>query len=217
MKTSKLIRTALLALALGSAIVASTQSTQPGHYGIFSGQSDIGIGFPGSVSFDPYTGILKIIGGGSDIWGAADSFHLAWVPFAGDAAISADVEFPKQSPSPNTKAVLMFRQSLDPDSAYADVAIHADGHVTLQYREKAGAQTADIAAPSVPTKRVRIERRGNVFTAAIQAEDGKMIPFASYTVPLTGKVYLGIGVCAHDVKSAVTLRFSNVTIDRLGN
>jgi TolB protein len=217
MISSRLFTTIVSGLALGSAIMVTSQPTQPGHYGLFSGQSDIGIGYPGDVTYNPYTGVFQVTGGGADIWGTADAFHLAWVKFQVDAALSADIEFPAQVPSPLAKAVLIFRQSLDPASAYADVAIHADGHITLQYREKAAGPTADATSPLHNSKRLRIERRGDVFTALAQADDGKMIPFSTYTVPMSGPVYIGIGSCPHDVKSTINIRFSNVTIERLNN
>jgi TolB protein len=217
MTRSRFIAFVFSVLALVSANVLTAQPTQPGSYGLFSGSSSIGIGFPGSVTFDRYSGVFKVIGGGADMWGTADAFHLAWVKLQGDYAISADVEFPDKVPSPLAKAVLIFRQSLDPGSAYADVAIHADGHITLQYREKTGGETADVISPLHGSKRIRIERRGDTFTASAQAEDGKMIPFAKYAVPLTGPVFMGIGACPHDVKSIVSIRFSNVVIERLGN
>jgi TolB protein len=217
MTRSRLIAFVFSALALVSANLLTAQPTQPGHYGIFSGSTSIGIGFPGSVGFDFYTGVFKVTGGGADMWGTSDAFHMAWVKLQGDYSISADIEFPDKVPSPLAKAVLIFRQSLDPNSAYADVAIHADGHITLQYREKTGGETADVVSPLHGSKRIRIERRGDVFTASALSEDGKMIPFSTYTLPMTGPIYAGIGACPHDVKSTVTIRFSNVVINRLGN
>ena len=216
MTRSRLLASVLFALALGSAIVAVTQPTQPGHYGIFSGSSSIGIGFPGNVVFEPFTGVFRVTGGGADMWGSSDAFHLAWVKLQGDASIAADVEFPDKSPQPLAKAVLIFRQSLDPDSAYADVAMHADGHITLQWRDKAGDVTADTTSPVGHSRRIRIERHGDVFTASFQSEDNKMIPFATHTVSMTGPVYVGIGVCPHDVKNTITVRFTQVAINRPG-
>ena len=73
------------------------------------------------------------------MWGAADAFHMSWVRISGDVTLTADVRFPPEGGAiPLKKAVLIVRQSLDPDSAYADVAIHGDGHITLQYRETKG-------------------------------------------------------------------------------
>lgn len=216
MRRSRLIAILFSALALAPAITVSAQAVQPGHYGIFDGSTDVGIEFPGSTTFNPYTGVLRNIGGGADIWGAADTFHLAWVKLKGDASISADIEFSDKAPSPLAKAVLMFRQNLDPDSPYADVAIHADGHITLQYREKKGGETADVVSPLAGSKRIRIERHGDVFTASAQAEDGKMIPFARYTIPLTDPVFVGVGSCAHDIKKTVTINFSHIEVEHFG-
>lgn len=217
MKLSRLIALSLSALTLGTAIVVMSQAIQPGRYGIFDGSSDIGITFPGSATFNPYNSHLRVIGGGADMWGAKDGFHLTWVKLKGDAVLSADVDFPRKVSEPNAKAVLIFRQSLDPDSPYADVAIHYDGHITLQYRDKKGGDTADQVSPISGAKRIRIERHGDVFTASAQAEDGKMIPFARYTVPMTNPVFVGVGACSHDVKNTVIVDFANISIERLGN
>ena len=66
------------------------------------------------------------------------------------------------------KAALMVRQSLDPDSAYADVAVHGDGLTSLQYRATAAAITQEVPQAAkwdlnAPV-RIRIERRGDRFT-----------------------------------------------------
>jgi len=148
------------------------------------------------------------------MWGAADAFHFSWVKLSGDVALTADVQFPPGPLAPLEKAVLIFRQSLDPGSAYADVAIHADGHITLQFRSTAGGQTADVTAAQHGVMRLRIERAGNGFTASTASADGKFTAFSTQTVNMSGPVYAGIGVCAHDAQGLATVSFSNVTIDR---
>ena len=62
----------------------------------------------------------------------------------------------------------MIRQSLDADSAYADIAFHGNGEIAAQWRLAAGDVTGDVMRPDFldtgsPT-RIRIERRGNRFT-----------------------------------------------------
>ena len=123
----------------------------------------------------------------------------------------ADDDVPAQ---PLAKAVLIVRQSLDPASAYADVAIHADGHITLQWREKSGDPTKDLTATEHKSTTLRLERKGDVFTAYAQKPDGTLDPFASYTVPMTGEVYVGLGVCPHDAEGLATATFSNVKIEQ---
>src|SRR5438034_8242660 len=57
------------------------------------------------------------------------------------------------------KAVLMVRQTLDADSAYADVALHANGLTSLQYREEKGAATHEIQANEIGRASCREECR----------------------------------------------------------
>ena len=202
-----------LALYLALAATASAQST----HGLFTGSSDIGKTKPGASVYDPASQSYRVTGGGADMWFAADDFHLTWVKLSGDVALTADVAFTPQPAQPLAKAVLIVRQSLDPASAYADVAIHADGHITLQWREKSGDPTKDLTAPEHKSTTLRLERKGDVFTAYAQKPDGTMDPFASYIVPMTGDVYVGLGVCPHDAEGLATATFSNVKIEQPKN
>ena len=93
-----------------------------------------------------------------------------------------------------------------------DVAIHADGHITLQWREKSGDPTKDLTATEHKSTTLRLERKGDVFTAYAQKPDGTLDPFASYIVPMTGDVYVGLGVCPHDAEGLATATFSKVTV-----
>ena len=69
----------------------------------------------------------------------------------------------------------MVRQSLDPDSAYVDVAVHGSGLTSLQYRPTAGADTTQIVAPILNPNVIQLERKGNKFTMQV-AWDGQ--PFS---------------------------------------
>src|SRR5437899_8931122 len=71
------------------------------------------------------------------------------------------VQLPPRSPLfPYTT---LFR-SLDADSAYADVALHANGLTSLQYREEKGAATHEIQANVSAPKRLRIVKHGAYFS-----------------------------------------------------
>ena len=203
----------LLVLAFAVSGVVVAQQAAGGPRGIFSGSSDIGKTRAGSSTYEPTGGVYRVIGGGADMWGDADAFHFSWVRLAGDATLTADVQFAKGGHAPLEKAVLIFRQSLDPASPYADVAIHADGHITLQYRAAAGGKTEDVTATEHGSTRLRIERSGNKFTAFTGASDGKLTAFSSTTIALGDPVYVGIGVCSHNAESLTTAEFSNVTIE----
>jgi TolB protein len=95
------------------------------------------------------------------------------------------------------KAVLMIRQSLDPGSAYADVAIHGDGEINLQFRAVAGGKTNDTLSNQHGSTRLRIERKRNQFRASVGEHGGMLVPVSPVTVVMRDPVYLGIGVCPH--------------------
>ena len=116
---------------------------------------------PGSVNFDPATGEYLIAGGGENMWFTNDAFHFVWVKMSGDLSLAADIKFSGTNGNPHRKACLIIRQSLDPDSAYADVAVHGVGLTALQYRETAGDTTREIQSDVSGPARVGIEKRGD--------------------------------------------------------
>ena len=202
----------LFALTLAVSGEAVAQHSAGGPHGLFSGSTDIGKTQPGSNVYDAASKTYRVTGGGADMWGAADDFRLSWTKVSGDAMLSADIKFGPGEHAKLEKAVLIFRQSLEPGSAYADNAIHADGHITLQYRTSTGAKTDDITAAEHTSQRLRIERSGNKFTAYTGSADGKWTSFASSTVEMQDPVYVGLGVCSHNTDGVTTANFSNVTI-----
>lgn len=180
--------------------VAAARPVHQHGVGIFSGSTDIGPAVKGATAYGAASETYQITGGGADLWGAADAFHFDWKMWDGDGALQADVAFPAGTHPPNEKAVLMFRQSLDPGSTYADVAIHADGHITLQWRAVQGGATDDIEADAHGSKTLRIERHGDVYGAFATGPDGKLTQFASAVIAMHDPLYVGVGVCAHDAQ-----------------
>jgi TolB protein len=203
-----------LAVALlVSGFVAASQSVH-GKVGIFTNSTDVGKTLPGSTVFDRATGSYRVTGGGADMWGSEDAFHFSWVKLSGDATLTADVQFPADVSVPLEKGVLIFRQSLDPASAYADIAIHGDGHTTIQWRTVAGGKTEDVEAPLHGPAHLRIERKGNLFTTSVGPAGGPLTAFSSTTVVMDGPVYVGIGFCSHNADGLSSATFSNVSIEK---
>jgi len=203
--------------------------------GIFENHSDVGaVLHPGSTTFDSAKNTYTVRGNGENLWASADAFQFAWKKMSGDVEITADVQFANLTGNEHKKAVLMFRQSLDADSVYADVALHASGLTSLQYRDQKGATTSEVESRvnnhgqlefvSGPNKypvdytgaRLKLTRRGAYVSLSIGAMglnatyDGESIPIA-----LTGDFYVGIGVCSHDKDVVEEANFSNVEIKNL--
>lgn len=182
--------------------------------GIFTGSTDVGTTREGSTVYISSRGEYHVKGGGADIWGTADDFHFSWVQLSGDVDLTADVRFPASSPERLRKAVLMVRQSLDPGSPYADVAIHGDGHINLQFRTVSGGKTDDTLSTEHGSTRLRIERRGNQFTAFAGEAGGALVPGSPVAVIMQDLVYVGIGVCAHNSNAVEEAIFSNVNLEQ---
>lgn len=93
--------------------------------GVFENQGDVGLTKrAGSASFAVGPDAYTVTGGGANMWFTNDAFHFVWKQVAGDATLAADISFPDEGGDPHRKACLLVRQSLAPDSAYADAAVH---------------------------------------------------------------------------------------------
>ena len=200
--------------ALSSGLLSSSllraQTNQPAR-DLFAHSTDIGKAQAGETHLVPESQSYRVLGGGADVWGNADDLRLVWTRFSGDGSLTADVQVAQPGRSANAKGMLMFRQSLDPGSPYADVAIHADGHITLQWRATVGGPTMDTVLSQHGTTRLRIARTGNRFTASIGPGDVDDAP--SITIPLENTVYVGLGVCSHDTAALQVVTFSDVKLE----
>lgn len=214
-----MIRSRLLSMfvLLSSLLVVSrvpgwTQNTKTG-LGIFENHADVGtVLHPGSVEYDPATRSYTISGSGENMWFATDAFQFAWKKISGDVTLTADISFLTKTGNEHKKAVLMLRQSLDADSVYADVALHASGLTSLQYRDEKGVLTREIQSNVSVPKRLRIAKRGEYVYMAL-ATEGEPQPAGGWLrIPLQGAFYVGLGVCSHDKDVVEQAVFSNVQL-----
>ena len=147
--------------------------------GLFEGHSEVGKpGKAGSVAFDPATQAYVVAGGGANMWGTNDDFHFVWKRLSGNVSLAADIEgLGPSNGDPHRKACLLIRQSLSPDSAYVDVAVHGSGLTSLQWREQAGGLTHEVQANVSGPARVGLERQGEVFFMTLAPEGGRLAKF----------------------------------------
>ena len=202
-----------VALMIGAAIQPSWLcGAEPA--GLFEDHGDVGVNpRKGSVEFDAAASTYKITGGGANMWADVDAFHFVWKKISGDVTLTADVELLGKGAVAHRKAGVIIRQSLDANSAYADAIVHGDGSASLQYRTAAGEQTKQVESPLKGAMRLRIERRGDQFTMYAGDPQGKLTASGPVTVKLSGAVYVGLAVCAHDAGVLETAVFSNVRME----
>ncbi len=182
--------------------------------GVFSNHCDVGdTALPGSATYDPATGDYTISGGGANMWFTNDAFHFIWVKMSGDFTLAANIKFLGTSMQPHRKACLLIRQSLAPDSAYADVAFHGIGMTALQSRESTGDTTREIQSDISAPARVRLEKHGDYIYMSIAPPGQNLRPAgAMYRVSFKEPFYVGLGVCAHNNAGVERAVFSNVEL-----
>jgi Tol biopolymer transport system component len=187
--------------------------------GLFSNHGDVGsVQKPGSAEFDSAKGTYLIGGGGENMWSTNDAFHFVWNKMSGDVALSANIRWIGTEGNPHRKACLIIRQSLDPNSAYADAALHGSGLTCLQYRESPGAPTREIQSAVAGPARLRIEKRGAYVSLYIAGTGETLHPAGgSFRLQLDEPFYVGLGVCAHDNTRFEQAEFSNVEITPLSS
>ncbi|MBI3208673.1 MAG: PD40 domain-containing protein [Candidatus Solibacter usitatus] len=190
---------------------ASAMTVQPG---IFQGNGDVGVvTHAGSVEYDAARKSYRVTASGENVWGRADAFHFVWKKVSGDVSVTAEIEFSTKTGDPHKKAMLMMRQSLDADAAYADVAVHASGLTSLQSREEKGEATHEVQSNVSAPKRVRLTKAGaySYISVAAEGEDLRLSG-GLMKVPLRDPFYVGIGVSAHNKDAKEEAVFRNVEV-----
>ncbi len=183
--------------------------------GIFEGHGDVGaVKNAGSAEYDPASKSYTLAGSGKNMWAAQDAFQFAWKRASGDVSLAADIAFLGQGKNSHRKACLMIRQTLDPDSAYVDVAVHGDGLTSLQFRDTQGANTHEVQANASRPGRVRLETRGGYAVMSIADAYGKPLAFSGSATRISFRepFHVGIGVCSHDDDATERATFSNVEL-----
>lgn len=202
-----------LTLSLGALACPAQSGTQP--LGLFEGHNDVGtVLHAGAAEFNPSTKTYTVTGSGENMWFATDDFQFVWKKITSkDVSIAADLAFMGEGGNNHRKGVLMIRQSLDTDAAYADAALHGDGLTSLQTRDQKGSVTHEVEASVSAPKRLRLEKRGDWFYLWTGSSDADLA-FAggSMLVALKAPFYIGIGVCAHEKDAVQKVTFSNLEI-----
>jgi hypothetical protein len=200
-------------------VAALAAFAQTAGLGIFSEEGSVGKTPPGcKIEYNPQKGEYRITGGGANVWDTSDAFYFVWKKVSGDATLTADVEWVGTSTAGHRKAMLMFRQSLDPGSTYADAVLHGDGLTSLQFRGAANENTYQVFTQSDGPTRLRIVRQGSRYTMFSGKPGFELKPAGPVEyVRMTGPAYVGLGVCSHVATTVETAIFSNVKLEEAGH
>jgi hypothetical protein len=170
-----------------------------------------------------------LIAGGADIWEKSDQFHFVYKVVNSDF----DVRFRLESFTPAhlySKAGLMIREILSADSPHLMLVLFSDnsprnnnlGGYEMQFRSVAGEDCRAIypaarppAAPefpaAFPNSWVRVERRGDRFSAFASTDGKTWKLYAVQTLALPGTVYVGPALTSHNPMATAKASFRNYT------
>jgi regulation of enolase protein 1 (concanavalin A-like superfamily) len=171
--------------------------------------TDIGaVGRVGGASFDGTT--FTVSGAGADIWNTADAFHYAYQPLVGDGQLVARVTS-VQNVYSWSKAGVMIRETLDADSAFAQMLVSAAKGTAFQYRASTGGAAAGptVSGPTAPYW-IKIVRAGSTLTGYQSADGITWVQVGSVSVPMAQSVYIGLAVTSHDNTQTATATFDHV-------
>jgi WD40 repeat protein len=199
-------------MSLSASCGATLTGVNSSKRALFHSHQDIGdVGSEGSVTFED--SVYTVTGSGQNMWFGEDALHYVWTKVDGDVSLHADVAFVGLGEDAHRKACLVIRQTLEPGSVYADIAVHGDGLTSLQYRASTGAVTQEVQSNVTAPTRVGIERRGKYISATV---DGKPSG-GSVRLELTEPFYIGLAVCSHRRGTTETAVFSNVELGTAEN
>lgn len=192
--------------------------------------ANLDVGSPELVgSASPVEKGWDITAGGADIWNKADQFHFVFREMSGDFDVATRVE----SFTPAhlySKAGLMIRESLDADSAHLMFLVFSSdaprnnnlGAYEIQFRPMAGADCQGIypavrppAPPEFPAAYpdswLRVNRRGNQFSAFASTDGKTWRLFGGQVLPLANTVKVGPALTSHNPEVAAQVAFRDYT------
>ena len=153
---------------------------------------------------------------GADIWGSSDEFHFAWQTLTGEGEIIAKVESVENT-NPWSKAGIMIRDTLDPDSAFVMVAI-TPGNGVWFGRRTGGNTASDAQADITAPQWIKLNRSIGGLARASYSSDGiNWTPLGTaQPVIMNNPLYIGLALTSHEPGVACEAVFSNVTSNGTG-
>jgi regulation of enolase protein 1 (concanavalin A-like superfamily) len=171
-------------------------------------------GIPASVgSLTATASGYRMTAAGLDIWDVADQLHFAYKQFSGNGTVTARVVSISNTNS-WAKAGVMIRESLDPGSAHAMMAVTPGNGVTFQNRPSldTASATVNTQAGIAAPRWVRLTRSGNSFTARYSSNGTIWTTLGTAEITMGANVYIGLCLTSRNVNATCTAEFSNVTL-----
>lgn len=164
-----------------------------------------------------------------DIWGSRDNFRFVYKELSGSGSITAKIDSIDEA-ADGAGAGVMIRDSLHPSSAYGFMLATPDGCRAFQNRTRSDATEtcwthSGAGAIAFPLW-VRLERRGNLFTAFYSQDGQTWVPQPGFestgsdaspnpqtiNVKGRGSIFIGLALTSGDPERTTVAEFSDVAV-----
>jgi hypothetical protein len=172
------------------------------------------IGTPVKTDLERYAGgTFSVTAGGAGFVGAVDEGHFTSQQLTGNGEIIAHVGYPSGTYG-GAKAGVMMRDSIDPKSRMALLAVTQTVSIYFQTRINYGATAATTIAPRGDTW-LRLVRNGNTVTAYRSANGAVWTLIGTNQVNFGPTISIGLAVTAGNASLQSTALFDSVVINPL--
>jgi autotransporter-associated beta strand protein len=174
----------------------------------------------GSVLGEGATGLQSgkfiLVGSGTAIGGAADSFRFTSQPLVGDGSIVARVTSVENTGS-WAKAGVVIRESTSDNARQAVMAVSAANGIVWQYRQNVGGSGVVVAGPTTQAAPawIKVVRAGTKFTGSWSADGSIWTEVGSITIPMGSSALVGLASTSDAATRLNRVEFTDVAVSNL--
>ncbi len=172
--------------------------------------TDIGaVGQAGQSSHSAASKAFTVSGAGNDLWGPADGLHFVYLPCSGDVSLVVHVAAFEDTHEWSRFGV-MIRQSLEPGSAMAMIALTPGRGGNFLFRRESGGACELVGGGGQPW--LKITRTGSTISGYLSPDGRQWTLHGKVDLSLSGTIYLGLGVCSHNQGRLNKVLFDHVEV-----
>ncbi len=158
--------------------------------------TDIGVvGRRGQASHNPGARTFTVSGSGNDLWGSADGLNFVYQTRSGNASLVVHVATFEDTHE-WARFGVMIRQSLEPGAPMAMMALTPNRGCTFVYRRESGGPCENVG--NAQQRWLKITRVGSTIAGYVSPDGRQWKLHGKAEIPMSGPIYLGLGVCSHD-------------------
>jgi TolB protein len=167
----------------------------------------------GKIAYDSEKQSYELTCAGTAVQSNNDEcFYTARI-VSGDFILTSKVAFGTQTGNAHQKIGLMIRQSMESNSKFAGIILHTNGLLSLQYRQKQGANTEEVKFSESGAQYLQIEKKGSKILARIAQTKKALTVAKEIELTFQEPLFVGLMVASDDAAQMVSGLFANVRFD----